>query len=487
MKLADLAGPDSAYPVGAGDIEITGLTADSREVEPGFLFAALQGTQRDGAEFIPQALERGAAAILLPDGSPAASRAPVPVVTGPDARRALALMAARFFGKQPRTIAAVTGTNGKTSVVSFLRQLWQGLGHEAASLGTVGVVAPSGPQPQELTTPDPVALHRMLAALAEDGVTHLAFEASSHGLQQRRLDGVAMTAAAFTNISRDHLDYHATFEDYLEQKLRLFRTLLPDGAPVVVDSDEEGSEAVLEVARARSLPILTIGRSGEALTLKGTVREGYGQRLTIEAEGDVHEILLPLAGAFQAANALVAAGLCIACGETAGDVLPGLATLKGARGRLERLGKSAGGAPVFVDYAHTPAALANALDALRPYVTGRLVVVFGCGGDRDRGKRPEMGAVAATGADLAYITDDNPRGEDPAAIRAEILAAAPGAIEIGDRRDAIAEAIRSLAPGDVLLVAGKGHESGQIVGAEILPFSDHEVVEQILGPERAHG
>jgi UDP-N-acetylmuramoyl-L-alanyl-D-glutamate--2,6-diaminopimelate ligase len=487
MKLADLAGPESAYSSSAGDIEITGLTADSREVEQGFLFAALPGTQRDGAEFIPQALEKGAAAILLPEGSPAAPQATVPVVTGVDVRRTLALMAARFFGGQPRTIAAVTGTNGKTSVVSFLRQLWQGLGHEAASLGTVGVVTSSGPRPQQLTTPDPVALHKMLSALAGEGITHLAFEASSHGLQQRRLDGVAITAAAFTNISRDHLDYHATFDDYLEQKLRLFRTLLPDGAPVVVDTDEEGSEAVLEVAKERSLPILTVGRSGKTLTLTGAAREGYGQRLTVKVEDETHEVLLPLAGEFQAANALVAAGLCIACGEKAADVLALLATLRGARGRLERVGEGTGGAPVFVDYAHTPAALANALDALRPYATGRLVLVFGCGGDRDRGKRPEMGAVAAARADLVYVTDDNPRGEDPATIRAEILAAAPGAVEIGDRREAIAEAVGSLAPGDVLLVAGKGHESGQIVGEEILPFSDHEVVEQSLGRERAHG
>jgi UDP-N-acetylmuramoyl-L-alanyl-D-glutamate--2,6-diaminopimelate ligase len=481
MKLADLAGPGYPLDDDAGDVEITGLTADSREVEPGFLFAGLPGTRMDGADFIPQALRQGATALLLPGNSPAAAgAAPVPVITVADPRRALALMAARFHAAQPETIAAVTGTNGKTSVVSFVRQIWQGLGRSAASLGTVGAVTPSGPRDLLHTTPDPVALHRTLAGLAGEGITHLALEASSHGLQQRRLDGVAITAAAFTNISHDHLDYHASFEAYLAQKLYLFETLLPEGAPVVVDADAGHSEAVLAVARRRALPVISVGRAGETLTLTGAEREDFAQRLRIAADGRTHEVLLPLAGDFQSANALVAAGLCIACGERAEDVIPLLGTLTGARGRLERAGSTAAGAPVFVDYAHTPDALANALDALRPYVTGRLHVVFGCGGDRDRGKRPEMGRIAAERADVVYVTDDNPRGEDPAAIRAEILAAATGAVEAGDRRAAIGAAIAALGPGDLLLVAGKGHETGQIIGDTVVPFSDHAVVAEFL-------
>ncbi len=481
MKLADLVGPETSPDGEAGQIEITGLAADSREVKPGYLFAALPGSQMDGADFIPQALANGAAALLLPAGSPATRSSSVPVIEAPDPRRALALAAARFFSAQPPVIAAVTGTNGKTSVVSFVRQIWTGLGYRAASMGTIGIETPAGRKPLLHTTPDPVGLQEALAELAKQGITHLALEASSHGLQQRRLDGVEFSAAAFTNISRDHLDYHETFEDYLAQKQRLFAELLPDGAPVVVDSDEPGSEAVLKIARARSLPVISVGRSGKSLTLRGIEREGDAQRLTVIEGNNTHTVLLPLAGAFQSANALVAAGLCFACGAPAADVVPLLASLKGARGRLERIGNTADGAPVFVDYAHTPDALATALDALRPYASGRVLVVFGCGGDRDRGKRPQMGETAANHADVVYVTDDNPRNEEPCTIRAEILAAAPGAIEIGDRHGAIAEAIRALQPGDLLLVAGKGHETGQIVDEETIPFSDHKVVAEILG------
>ncbi|MDH3579849.1 MAG: UDP-N-acetylmuramoyl-L-alanyl-D-glutamate--2,6-diaminopimelate ligase [Hyphomicrobiales bacterium] len=480
MKLTDLVGPGASLAGTAGETGITGLTADSREVKPGYLFAALPGTAMDGADFIPQAIANGAAALLLPAESPAARSASLPVIEASDPRRALALAAARFYPAQPGVIAAVTGTNGKTSVVSFVRQIWHALGHAAASMGTVGLETPTGPRILHHTTPDPVGLHEALNELAGEGVTHLALEASSHGLQQRRLDGVRLSAAAFTNMSRDHLDYHAGFADYQAQKMRLFAEILPAGAPVVVDRDQLGSDAVLDVAKARSLPIFSVGRTGTLLTLAGVEREGDGQRLAIVADGKTHDIVLPLAGAFQSANALVAAGLCIACGASAGEVIPLLASLKGAPGRLERAGATAAGAPIFVDYAHTPDALATALDALRPYAPGRLLVVFGCGGDRDRGKRPQMGKIAAKHADVVYVTDDNPRNEEPGSIRADILSAAGGATEIGDRRAAIAEAIRALKSGDLLLVAGKGHETGQRVGEEVIPFSDHAVIAEIL-------
>lgn len=481
MKLGELAGAGRALPDAAVQVDITGLTADSREVRSGFVFAALPGTQMDGAAFIPQALAAGAAAILITKGSEAANDWSVPVIEDDDPRRALALMAARFYGRQPEIIVGVTGTNGKTSVVSFVRQLWQAMGIDGASLGTVGVETPKGPKTLAHTTPDPVWLHRILGELVDEGVTHLALEASSHGLQQRRLDGVKFSAAAFTNITRDHLDYHPTFEDYLTQKLRLFDTLVEDGAPVVVDTDSDGSDRFVSAARERGLDVLSVGKTGETLKLVSVERDGFAQRLSILHDGKTHEILLPLVGGFQAANALVAAGLCIACGSEVGDVLPKLSKLKGAIGRLDHAGTKSSGAPIFVDYAHTPDALANALGALRPYAKNRLVVVFGCGGDRDKGKRPVMGKIASENADVAYVTDDNPRGEDPAMIRAEILKAAPGASEIGDRREAIETAIANLQEGDVLLVAGKGHETGQKVGSKTLPFSDHEAVASALG------
>lgn len=487
MKLGDLAGPESVLSAGCETVEIAGLTADSREVGPGFLFAALPGMLTDGAKFIPQALEQGAAAILLPAGSPAADDLGVPCVCASDARRALALMAARFYAAQPKTVVAVTGTNGKTSVVAFVRQIWQGLGYAAGSVGTVGVDVPEGTKKLIHTTPDPVALHAMMARLSEQGITHLAFEASSHGLQQRRLDGMRLAAAAFTNISRDHLDYHSSFEDYLDQKLRLFRHLLPDGAPVVIDPDEPGSDAVCEIASERSLQVVSVGKHGETIKLMRAESEGFSQRLSLVAEGKTHEVLLPLPGGFQISNALVAAGLCIACGADAGETIAQLSGLKGARGRLEQVARSRAGAPIFVDYAHTPDALANALAALRPYVRERLLVVFGCGGDRDKGKRPQMGQIASANADVVIVTDDNPRGEDPSFIRSEILAAAPDATEVGDRFEAISVAVGQLLEGDILLVAGKGHETGQTVGERTIPFSDHEAIEEIVGGGGSNG
>ncbi|HET9273537.1 MAG TPA: UDP-N-acetylmuramoyl-L-alanyl-D-glutamate--2,6-diaminopimelate ligase [Methyloceanibacter sp.] len=482
MTLGELFGLEAKLPEGLSRLPISGLAADSREVQPGFLFAALPGMKTDGQRFIAQALERGAAAILVSTGAKPDVGSAV-VIEDNDPRRRLALIAARFYGLQPKTAVAVTGTNGKTSVASFVRQIWTALGYRAASLGTVGVVGPRGTQTLKHTTPDPIELHAILAALAKDGVTHLAMEASSHGLQQRRVDGIAFAAAAFTNISRDHLDYHASFDDYFAQKLRLFTELLPQGASAVVDVDSEAGMRVAQVAQERGLKLISVGRTGQALRLLSVEIDGFGQVLVVEHEGKQHKLRLPLVGAFQASNALVAAGLAMATGASAETVLPQLESLQGARGRLDLAGMARGGAPIFVDYAHTPDALAKALDALRPYVQNRLVVVFGCGGDRDKGKRPEMGKVAVTKADLAIVTDDNPRSEDPAAIRNEILAAAPGALEIGDRARAIAQAISGLRRGDVLLVAGKGHETGQTIGATVIPFSDHDAVAAALKQE----
>ena len=476
MKLGDLAGTGHDLSESAARIDIAGLTADSRKVGAGFLFAALPGTQLDGAAFIPQAILAGASAILITQGSEAANDWSVPVIQDPDPRRALALMAARFFEKQPETLVAVTGTSGKSSIVTYVRQLWQAMGHEAASLGTIGVETASGPQGGSLTTPDPVALHETLAMLAGEGVTHLALEASSHGLQQRRLDGLEISAAAFTNLSRDHLDYHASFDDYRTQKLRLFNTVLGEGKTAVINADSDAAEAFSSAAKARAQKIISVGRKGQTLTLIDAARDGFAQRLTIEHDGKRHEVDLPLVGEFQASNALVAAGLCMACGAEAATVLPLLEHLEGAKGRLEHVITTTSGAPVFVDYSHKPDALEKALEALRPYADNRLVVVFGCGGDRDKGKRPEMGEIASRCADAVYVTDDNPRSEDPATIRSEILKAAPGAVEIGDRGEAIQTAIAALKEGDVLLVAGKGHETGQKIGNRVLPFSDHEAV-----------
>jgi UDP-N-acetylmuramoyl-L-alanyl-D-glutamate--2,6-diaminopimelate ligase len=486
MTLGELFGREAKLPAGLDRVPIAGLAADSREVKPGYLFAALPGVKTDGTRFIDDALERGAAAVLVArDARPANSSAPI--IEDGDPRRRLALIAARFFGLQPDITVAVTGTNGKTSVASFLRQLWTAQGFAAASLGTVGVISPSGTKILKHTTPDPIELHRLLAALAGEGVTHLALEASSHGLQQRRVDGIKFAAAAFTNFSRDHLDYHASFADYFEQKLRLFTELLPSGAAAVVDVDSEAGREVAAVATARGLRLISVGRDGETLRLVSAERDGFGQSLIVEHDGKRTNVRLPLVGAFQASNALVAAGLAMATGAAAAAVLPLLALLQGARGRLDLAGTANGGAPIFIDYAHTPDALAKALDALRPYVANRLVVVFGCGGDRDKGKRPEMGKVAVEKADLAIVTDDNPRSESPASIRGEILRGAPGAVEIGDRAAAIAEAVAGLKHGDVLLVAGKGHETGQTVGATVIPFSDHDAVQAALKQEAKCG
>jgi UDP-N-acetylmuramoyl-L-alanyl-D-glutamate--2,6-diaminopimelate ligase len=482
MKLADLVGPEIAEVRGALGEPVAGLASDSRRVAPGFLFAALPGVKADGAAFVRDALARGAAAVLAaqaPDGFPADRT----LLISPEPRRALALMAARFFPRQPETIVAVTGTSGKTSVASFARQLFAGAGCAAASLGTLGVVAPGRAAYGALTTPDPIELMRLLDELAREGVTHLAMEASSHGLDQRRLDGVRLAAAAFTNLSRDHLDYHASSEAYLAAKLRLATDLLPAGRPFVIDADGASAEAFAAAARTRGDPVFSVGVAGRDIAILERRRLPGGQHLSLGGPFGRAEIDLPLVGDFQAANALVAAGLALAVGIAPGKVFAGLARLEGVRGRLDKVGER-DGAAVYVDYAHKPDALANVLAALRPYTRGRLVVAFGCGGDRDAGKRPEMGAIAARAADVVIVTDDNPRSESPAAIRRAILDAAPGALEIGDRARAIREGVAMLRSGDVFVIAGKGHETGQIVGAEVLAFSDHEVAAAALGETR---
>ncbi|WP_421925872.1 UDP-N-acetylmuramoyl-L-alanyl-D-glutamate--2,6-diaminopimelate ligase [Neoaquamicrobium sediminum] len=482
MKLSQFSG-FLPIPVASGEVEVTGISSDSRRIEPGFLFAALQGTRADGVSFVADAVKRGAAAVIAARDALITDPG-VPVLTVEDPRRALALAAAAFHGAQPQTMVAVTGTSGKTSVASFTRQVWEQAGLAAASIGTTGVVAPGREEYGSLTTPDPVTLHLLLAELAGAGVTHAAMEASSHGLDQRRLDGVRLAAGGFTNLGRDHMDYHPTVEEYHAAKMRLFTDLLPKGAPAIIFADDPWSQATIDAARGAGLDVLTVGRKGAFLQLKRVEHERFRQRAEIAVGGDIQEIDLPLAGDFQIANALVAAGLAISTGLEAGKALKALERLKGASGRLEHVGTTSEGAPVYVDYAHKPDALENVLKAVRPFTTGRVLVVFGCGGDRDKGKRPIMGEIATRLADISIVTDDNPRSEEPAAIRAAIMEAAPGALEIADRRQAIREAIAMLHAGDTLVVAGKGHEEGQTIGDVTLPFSDHAEVRAALA-ERA--
>ncbi|MGE0037892.1 MAG: UDP-N-acetylmuramoyl-L-alanyl-D-glutamate--2,6-diaminopimelate ligase [Xanthobacteraceae bacterium] len=479
MKLADLLPADAVADASVAAREVTGISADSRAIKRGDVFVAVAGAKDDGMRFVSAAIAAGAVAVVAERAPPAPLPDGIAFARVADARRALALGAAKVFPHQPDVIAAVTGTSGKTSVAAFTRQIWSGLGHQAASIGTIGLVSPKREVYGSLTTPDPVALHRSLDELAGEGVTHLAMEASSHGLDQRRLDGVRVAAGAFTNLSRDHLDYHPTLESYLLAKLRLFTDLIvPDGAAVIV-VDHKVSEQVVAAARGRGLRLLTVGRRGDGIRLLDTKIEGFAQVLRVAHAGREWTLRLPLVGTFQVENALTAAGLAIATGGEPSAVFAALERLEGAKGRLDFAGER-NGAPVFVDYAHKPDALAKALEALRPYVTGRLIVVFGCGGDRDPGKRPMMGEIAAQLADRVVVTDDNPRSENPAAIRAAVLAAAPGAIEIGDRAEAIRTLVAELRRGDVLLIAGKGHETGQIVGQQVLPFSDHEAVAAAL-------
>ncbi|CAN5221662.1 UDP-N-acetylmuramoyl-L-alanyl-D-glutamate--2,6-diaminopimelate ligase [soil metagenome] len=482
MKLGELFNGDAVVDARHANVAVTGIALDSRAVKPGDVFFALAGAKTDGARFIDQAIASGAVAVVserIPQGD---SR--VAFIAVPNPRRAVALAAAKFYARQPATIAAVTCTSGKTSVAVFTRQIWQRLGFASASIGTIGLVSPKRAVYGSLTTPDPVALQRSLAELADEGVTHLALEASSHGLDQYRLDGVRVSAGAFTNLSRDHMDYHPTVEHYLAAKLRLFTDLVVDGGAAVISADHEHSQAVIDAARGRKLRILTVGRRGDGIRLLDAAVDGFAQKLTLEYNGKRHQVRLPLVGEFQIENALIAAGLVLATGGDAERVFASLEHLEGAPGRLELVGER-NGAPVFVDYAHKPDALAKALEALRPYTKRKLVVVFGAGGDRDAGKRPLMGAIAAENADTVIITDDNPRSENPAAIRAAIMAAARGAKDIGDRAEAIRMAVAGLQQGDALLIAGKGHEIGQIVGDKVLPFSDHDAALAALAEHAA--
>jgi UDP-N-acetylmuramoyl-L-alanyl-D-glutamate--2,6-diaminopimelate ligase len=476
MTLGDLMPDETRLDPRFASVAVTGVTADSRKVKPGFLFMAIPGTKADGGQFAKQAIAGGAVAVASEQNIEGLGAAFIQVK---NARRALALAAAKFYARQPKIIAAVTGTSGKTSVAAFARQIWTTLGEQAASVGTVGVVSPKGEIYGSLTTPDPVDLHRTLDELAGEGVTHLALEASSHGLDQHRLDGVRIAAGAFTNLSRDHMDYHPTIEDYLAAKMRLFSDLVVDGGTAVIDVDDCYAGQVVEAARKRGLKVMTVGEKGDDIKLVSGAIDGFAQSVTLAYGGKTYKVKLPLVGGFQVQNAAVAAGLAIATGSDPAHVFAALEKLIGAKGRLELAGTH-NGAPIFIDYAHKPDALAKALQALRPYASGKLIVVFGAGGDRDTGKRPIMGRIAAENADRVIVTDDNPRSENPAAIRAAILAESPGATEIGDRAEAIRTSIAALKSGDVLLIAGKGHETGQIVGGKVLPFSDHEAVAAAL-------
>ncbi|MCC5995664.1 MAG: UDP-N-acetylmuramoyl-L-alanyl-D-glutamate--2,6-diaminopimelate ligase [Oceanicaulis sp.] len=475
-RLADLIGSELTAPAGAQDLMVSGLALDSRKVKPGDLFAALPGVRVDGRAFIAMAVEKGAACVLAPPGV----TADVPVIEARDPAAALAAVAARFYPRQPAHIAAVTGTNGKSSTVEFLRQIWADAGREAAALGTLGVTRASGRTEVGYTTPDAIALHAALDALAGEGVTHLAMEASSHGLKQRRMDGARVSVSAFTNLTQDHLDYHPDFEDYFASKMRLFTALTPSGAPAVVNMDSDWSSRVEQSARAAGLEVISIGWRGRDLTVRELTPRAASQLVRFDWRGREHVIELPLIGEFQTANALGAAAMAIASGLEPDPVFAALERLSGVAGRMQPAGVTADGAPVLLDYAHTPDGLDKLLRAARPHTRGRIILVFGAGGDRDPSKRAAMGAVAARLADVCIVTDDNPRSEDPASIRAAILAACPGAQEIGDRESAIRAGIAMLAPGDALLIAGKGHETGQIVGGRVIPFDEPAIVARLL-------
>ncbi len=492
LRLSDILRRDLDH-----DPVVTGITADSRKVGEGVLFCALPGlttgSGNDGRNYIPQALSKGASAVLAPEDTTAPEGAASVLVKVSDVRRAYALAAKAFYGAQPKTCVAITGTNGKTSVATFCRQIYASLGHVSASMGTLGVVKQDAFRGKEgggteialtgpgLTTPDAADLAKHLAELAADGVTHLALEASSHGIDQRRLDGVSLSAAGFTNLTQDHLDYHATMDAYRTAKLRLFEQLLPRGKTAVLNADAEGYNAFAAMSIMSGLNVMSVGERGRSLCMTGRDLTVDGQILYLDYMGKSYETKLPLAGLFQASNVLVAAGLVLASGEDIEGVIGSLSQLKGARGRLERVGSKSNGAEVYVDYAHTPDGLETVLKALRPHTRGKLVCVFGCGGDRDRGKRPLMGGIADKLADRAIVTDDNPRSENPASIRAEVRKGmGTHAVEIGDRKAAIFEAVQGLKAGDVLVVAGKGHEQGQIIAGQILPFDDVSVVKEAL-------
>jgi UDP-N-acetylmuramoyl-L-alanyl-D-glutamate--2,6-diaminopimelate ligase len=462
VRLRDLAKVDS-------DSKVTGFAIDHRKVERGSVFGAFKGTVFNGEDFIPEAVTRGAIAVVA---RPDAHVENVPHLADAQPRRLFAGLAAKFYAPYPDTIVAVTGTNGKTSTVEMTRQIWRMMGHRSASIGTLGVTTSDDQVKTGLTTPDIVTFLHNMAGLKRMGISHVAYEASSHGLDQHRAEGVPLAAAAFTNFSRDHLDYHPTMEAYFEAKMRLFDELLPAGNPAAIWTDDPKSGEVIDRARKRGHEVLTIGRKGETIRLVEQSTTALGQTLQLEHGGKSYRLALPLIGAYQASNVLTAAALVLATGGGWSEIFSAMQRVSPVRGRLERAVISRAGVPVYIDYAHTPDALEAAIAALRPHVEGRLITVFGAGGDRDQGKRPEMGAVAARLSDVVIVTDDNPRGEDPATIRSAIMAGAPGATEVGGRREAIAEAIRIARAGDIILVAGKGHETGQIVGDRVLPFDD---------------
>ena len=473
MRLADLV-PD--LPAAAGDTPVTGFAIDHRKVAPGNVFGAFRGARVNGEDFIPAAIAAGAVAVVA---APGARVEGAVSITDAEPRRLFARLAARYFAPFPQTVVAVTGTNGKTSTVELTRQLWRMLGHKSASIGTLGVTTSVDQVSTGLTTPDIVTFLSNMAGLAREGITHVAYEASSHGLAQYRSEGLPVAAGAFTNLSRDHLDYHGTMDLYFAAKMRLFDEVVADrGAAVVWADDEKRSGAVIEHALLRGLRLITVGTKGETLKLVERTPTLLGQTLIVEAEGTRHKVQLPLIGAYQAANALTAAGLVIATGAPLKEVLGLLARVQPVRGRLERAVITRAGAPVYVDYAHTPDGLRAAIEALRPHTAGRLITLFGAGGDRDAGKRPLMGQVASELSDLVIVTDDNPRGEEPQVIRSAIMAGAPGAREIGGRRAAIAAAIAEAGPEDIVLLAGKGHEQGQIIGDRVLPFDDVTVARE---------
>ena len=482
MRLNDLmlGIDDLRLQSGDEDVDVRDLAVDSRRLRPGALFAALPGSRLDGRDFVPAAIKGGASAILAPDGSRFADLPQgVALLTAKEPRRALALIAARFFARQPHCIAAVTGTGGKTSTVAFARQLWSLEGREAASIGTLGVISRKLNDPGSLTTPDPIALQRILAQLADNGVTHLAMEASSHGLDQHRLDGVEVTAAAFTNLSQDHLDYHDDMARYFEAKLRLFSNLLPEGGTAVVNLKLAEAPRVIETARKRRHRLITFGNGEADIRLRKQTPTPRGQLLELSLFGAHHVTEFPVAGGFQAENLLAALGLVIGSGSDANKIAGLIGRMVGVPGRIEHVADTPAGGAVYVDYAHKPGALEAVLTTLRPHAARQLVVVFGCGGDRDRGKRPMMGEIATRLADRVIVTDDNPRSEAPASIRSEILAKAPGAVEVGDRAEAIRVAMSELKAGDLLVIAGKGHETYQIVGDKTHPFDDAEIARQI--------
>jgi UDP-N-acetylmuramoyl-L-alanyl-D-glutamate--2,6-diaminopimelate ligase len=468
MNLRELAGIDS-------DSEVTGFALDHRKVVPGSVFGAFRGAVHDGETFIGQAVKLGAVAVVA---RPEAAVAEVPLLADAEPRRLFAQLAARFYAPYPGTVVAVTGTNGKTSTVDMLRQIWRMAGHRSASIGTLGVITADDQVKTGLTTPDIVTFLSNMAGLKRMGISHVAYEASSHGLDQHRAEGVPLAAVGFTNFSRDHLDYHGSMEAYFAAKMRLFEQLAEPGTPAVVWNGDPRSEDVAERARRRGLAVHGVGPGGSLIDLVERKPTPLGQKLRITVSGKTHLLALPLIGAYQAANVLVAGALAMVTGLDEAAVLSAMARVAPVRGRLERAVITPAGAPVYVDYAHTADALAAAIEALRPHVEGRLITVFGAGGDRDQGKRPEMGAVAMRLSDVVIVTDDNPRSEDPARIRAEILAAAPGALEIAGRRDAIAEALNMAGPGDIVLLAGKGHETGQIIGSMVHPFDDAEVARE---------